>query len=114
MDEEEKLPKFRVVWSSASEEFESKVNALLEVGYKIRNIVVDPDLPNLYRAFMMLSGDAELSDAVDMARIELDTNKEGTPLLAKMLREGWVVTSEYSKAVQLMKPSGGLQGRMKT
>lgn len=97
--EEELKPRFRVVKTIRAEDFEEKVNALVDVGYKPRNVVMEPDF---YRALLSLDN-SDLSEAVDMVRIELDTNQESTPLLAKMLSEGWAITSEYSKAVQLMK-----------
>jgi len=96
--EEQKL-NYRLVVSVRPDDFEAKLNALVDVGYKVREVVMEPDF---YRALMRLEN-ADLSEAVDMVRIELDTNKESTPLLAKMLAEGWTITSEYSKAVQLMR-----------
>lgn len=103
--------KYRVVASNNPLDFEDGVDALVEVGYKMRG---RPTMEaDFYRVVMELSDSPDLADAVNMVRIELDTNKEdGTPLLEKMLREGWIVTSEYSKAVQLMKVNS-LQGKTK-
>jgi len=105
--EEQKL-NYRVVHAVKPDDFEVKLNALADAGYKEREVVM---LPDFYRAVMRLNADPDLKGTVDMVRITLDSDQESTPLLAKMLAEGWVISSEYSKAVQIRK-ANSLQGKV--
>ena len=105
----EGLRKYRVVLSKSSDEFEDKLNALAEAGYGIRYV----DTENYPFAVMELPDKPNITQATNFVKIELDENtKDGTPLLEKMLREGWIVISEYSKHVNIAKFSS-LQGSVR-
>ena len=97
----ESIPKYRIVKASGADEFMEKVNTLVGLGYKVHTF--EP-CPLEWVAYMSHSDTAFLGNAMDFVNVEFDKNREdGTPLLAKMIRDGWRSIAVYSKHVTLMK-----------
>ena len=85
------------------------MNALAEVGYALSHFGYDAartdESNDVYHAVMSLRSSPDLQNAGDVVNVEKDTNMpDGTPMIRKMVADGWVVLSEYAKVVCLIKP----------
>jgi len=110
------LPKRRLVDEVKLEVFEMKVNALSDAGYTMEAFAISPGFSGQdvgesypsYVAVMKLKVDPSVDyrGMDDFCEIPLDkittesVGRAGSPLVAKMLNEGWFIVALYSgKAV---------------
>ena len=88
--------------------FVNNLNDAYERGYDLSKFIVEG---KNHIALMRLRTTPDLSRGRDFVNIDLDKNMEdGSPLIAKMLREGWTTIANYSKHVTLMKVGLDEQG----
>ena len=79
-------------------QFAERLNAYVEQGYKVHTFNADQGV-----ALMSHSDTAFIANAVDLVNVEFDKNQaDGTPLIAKMIGDGWRPIATYSKHVTLM------------
>jgi len=86
----ESLPKYRVVMGRTREEIEEKLNTLAEVGYSLREVVVDSNMAYPYRAIMSLKDRGKYEDIESLVKVDLEDVDE-------YLERGYVITEVYSK-----------------
>lgn len=96
-------PLYIVISETRLEKFQKAINEKSREGYKIQSYQLDEkNNKQLYTAVMYLSDSAQIQNMANFVNVEKSFNTEdGTPLIEKMLKEGWVAISEYSKYVTL-------------
>lgn len=103
---EETLPKYDTIIEVDFHKLGARINQLNQLGYKVHTCYAERhgDLLKHY-ALMSLSTSRSYEGATNFVAVEFERNAEdGTPLIERLLGEGWVPASDvFSKHIVLMK-----------
>ena len=101
------LPKYLIFGADDIDKLNKFINHRSDEGYKLQDIKPYQGIGGtVFVVSMYLSSTPDIQNASNFVLIEFDKNTEnGTPLLEKMLSEGWRPASEaFSKHIIIMKP----------
>jgi hypothetical protein len=105
MTEQNGLNEYFAFSASTLPDFNEVLNRKAKEGYRLQCYQVDNDGTYIrHYGVMYLSQTQQLQEAVNIVNIDKDKNTvDGTPLVAKMISEGWRILENYSKHVALIK-----------
>ena len=102
MSDEVEISKYRIVYAPTLEKLEVEINLLVTEGYRFISQITEHH--ENFAVIMGLRSTPDLQMARDFVNVTKSVNDpKGSPLIAKMLQEGWVAVANYQKEVALMK-----------
>jgi len=99
VDDNNELPKYRIIEVKRLDEFEREVNALVEQGYALKTFIYECKDHDPYVALMELKDKGKYEDIDSMIKVDLED-------VDLWLEKGYEVSEVYSKHAVLIHRGG--------